>query len=218
MAVITISRQFGAAGVPVGKLLAERFGAELLDRAIVAQVGVRSGIPESEIESYDERLPSFWQRVTTALASSSPEPQMVDLPYVEQLPAASMQDRLVAITRAVIEEAAERGNAVIVGRGGAWILGKRPGVLHVQLHASMDARVRYLLSRVEDLPPDARPEERAIKDLCRSVDSARGEYLKRLFNVDWLDARNYDIAIDSGRLGVDSAADLIERAARDLTQ
>src|SRR3954469_18556315 len=160
MPVITISRQFGAAGVPVGKRLAERFGAELLDRAIVAQVAVRSGIPEAAIESYDERMPTFWQRVTTALASSSPEPLMVDMPYVETLPAASMQDRLVAITRAVIEEGAERGNAVIVGRGGAWILGKRLGVLHVQLHASMDARVRYLLSRVEDLPPDARPEEK----------------------------------------------------------
>src|SRR3954451_8232299 len=154
MPVITISRQFGAAGLPVGKQLAERFDAELLDRAIVAQVAVRSGIPERDIESYDERMPSFWQRVTSALASSSPEPVIVDVPYVEQLPAATIQERLAAITRAVIEEAAERGNAVIMGRGGAYIVGRRPNVLNVQLHASMEARVRYLMSRVEEIPPD----------------------------------------------------------------
>ena len=76
------------------------------------------------------------------------------------LPPMSVHDRLVAITRTVIEEAAERGNAVIVGRGAAFVLGKRPGTLHVQLHASLDARVRYLLARVEDHPRGARsPEE-----------------------------------------------------------
>ena len=216
MPVVTISRQFGSAGVPIGKLLAERLGAELLDRGIVAQVAVRSGIPEKELESYDERLPSFWQRVTSALASGSPEPQVAAVPYGEQLHGTSVQERLVEVTKLVIEEAAERGNAVIVGRGGAWILGKRPDVLNVQLHASMDARVRYLLARVEEIPEDARPEEKALRDLCKSVDGARGEYIKRLFGVDWLDARSYDIAIDSGRLGVDRSVDLIEQAFRGL--
>ena len=163
MPVITISRQFGAAGLPVGEKLAELFGAELLDRAIVAQVALRSGVPEDELELYDERLPSFWQRITAALASSSPEPQIASGDYVDEVPSASMQERLLAITRSVIEEAAERGNAVIVGRGGAFVLGRRPGTLHVQLHASLDARVRYLMSRVEQIPPDARPEERSRK-------------------------------------------------------
>ena len=216
MPVITISRQFGAAGVPVGKKLAERFDAELLDRAIVAQVAVRSGIPEDELESYDERMPTFWQRVTAALASGSPEPQMAPLPYEEQLPASSIQERLIAITRLVIEEAAQRGNAVIIGRGGAWILGKRPDVLNVQLHASLDARVHYLLSRVEEVPPDARPEEKSLRELCKSVDAARADYIRRLYGVDWLDARSYDLAVDTGRLGVDKSVDVIAQVARTL--
>lgn len=218
MPVITISRQFGAAGLPVGEKLAELFGAELLDRAIVAQVALRSGVPEDELESYDERLPSFWQRITAALASSSPEPQIATGEYLGEVPSASMQERLLAITRSVIEEAAERGNAIIVGRGGAFVLGRRPGTLHVQLHASLDARVRYLLSRVEQIPPDARPEERSLRAVCKSVDAARGDYLKRLFGVDWLDARNYDLAIDTGRLGVERTIDLIERVARGMSE
>jgi len=218
MPIVTISRQFGAAGLAVGRGLAERLDAELLDSAIIAQVAVRSGIPESEIESYDERLPTFWQRVTSALASSSPEPMMVDTAYFENVPSASMPDRLATVTRAVIEEAAQRGNAVIIGRGGAWIVGKRPDALNVHLHASTDARVRYLLARVEEVPADARPEEKSLRDLCRSIDAARGEYLKRVYNVDWLDSRNYDVALDTGRLGVEGTIDLIERAARGLVQ
>jgi cytidylate kinase len=213
MPVITISRQFGAAGAPVGRALARHFGAEFLDRAIVAQVALRSGIPEQELEMYDERLPSFWQRVASALAASSPEPQVPTLPYNEQVPPLSMHERLVAITRAVIEEAAERGNAVILGRGAVFILSERRDTLNVQLHATLDARVRYLLARVEDIPPEARPEEASLRELCENVDAARADYIRRLYDVDWLDARHYDLAIDTGTFGVAQTVDLIVRAA-----
>ena len=121
---------------------------------------------------------------------------------------------MVEFTRAVIEEAAERGNAVILGRGAAFILGKRPGMLHVQLHASLDARVRYLLARVEAIPPEARPEEKSLRELCQSIDAARAEYVRRLFGADWLDATHYDLAIDTGRLGVARTIDLIEGVVR----
>jgi len=214
MPVITISRQFGAAGVPVGRALADRFKAEFLDRAIVAQVALRSGIPEKELQSYDERLPGLWQRIASALATSSPEVTMPAIPY-EHLPSLSTHDRLVQITRTVIEEAAERGNAVIVGRGAAFILRSRPEVLNVQLHASLPARIRYLLARVEEIPPDTRPDERSLEGLCRSIDDARAEYIRRLYGVDWLDATHYDLTVDTGRLGVQRTVDLIENVARE---
>lgn len=214
MPVITISRQFGAAGVPIGRALADRFGAEFLDRKIVALVAARAGIPEDEAEGYDERLPSLWQRIAAALAASAPEVAVPPLPY-EQLPSAT-HERLIAITRTVIEEAAARGNVVIVGRGAAFILGRgRPDVLNVQLHASMEARIRYLLTRVEEIPLETRPDERSLDELCRSVDAARAAYIRRLFRVDWVDATHYDVALDSGRLGVARSVELIEAVARE---
>jgi len=216
VSVITISRQFGAAGVPVGRLLAERLGAEFLDRAIVAEVAMRSGIPEDQLETYDERLPSFWQRVAAALTTSSPDVALPASPYVEELDASHLttHDRLVAITRTVIEEAAERGNAVIVGRGAAFILGRSAGTLHVQLHASMDARVRYLMSRVEEIPVEARPEEGSLRELCKSIDAARADYIRGIFRADWLDLRHYDLSADSGRLGVEGTVAVIAAAVK----
>ena len=213
MPVVTISRQFGAAGLPVGRQLAQELGAEFLDRAIVAQVAVRSGIPEAQLEMYDERLPGFWQRIATALGSASPDvgapPSLEDAP-----PALSIHDRLVRLTRAVVEEAAERGNAVILGRGGAFILGRKPGVLNVQLVASLDDRVRYLLTRVEDAPEAERLDEVALRELCKSIDAARADYIRSIFRADWMDARNYDLVIDTGRLGVARTVELIEAAAQ----
>ena len=216
MPVITISRQFGALGKPIAVGVAERFGAEMLDRQIVAAVAERSGIPEDEAEGYDERLPTLWQRIATALATSAPEVAMPPLP-AEVVPASAIHDRLAALTRAVIEEAAARGNAVIIGRGGVFIVGRRPDAVHVQLHASLEARVRYLIARLEEIPIDAKPDEASLRDLCESFDRARGNYVRRMFGKDWLDTRHYDLALDTGRLGVDASVDLIEATVRRLT-
>jgi cytidylate kinase len=213
MPIITISRQFGAAGRPIGEALAERFGAELLDREIVALVAERAGIPEQEAEGYDEQLPGLWQRIAAALAAGSPDPAIPPLP-VEMLPATAVHERLARLTRAVIEEAAARGNCVILGRGGAFIVGRRPDALHVQLHATLEARVRYLLLRFEEIPADTRPDEVSLQELCRTMDGRRSSYIRRLFGVDWLDPNNYDLSIDTGRVDIPTAVDLIELASR----
>lgn len=215
MPVITVSRQFGAAGFPVARALAERLGYELLDRGIVAQVALRSGIPESQLETYDERLPSVWQRLASALASGSPEISMPPLP-TDDLPAMSIHDRLVRITRAVVEEAAARGNVVILGRGGAFIVGRKPAALNVQLNASLEDRIRFLLTRVEQIPPDTRPDEADLRELCNSIDAARAQYIRRIFGVDWMDPRHYDLVIDTGRIGVARTIELIEAAAKGM--
>ena len=213
MPVITISRQFGAAGAPIGRALAERFDAEFLDRAIVAQAALRAGIPEHELESYDERLPTRWQRVASALAAA-PEPAIAGVPYSASLAPMTVHERLVEITRGVIEEAAERGNAVILGRGGAFILAHHTDAFHVQLHATLDARVRYLLARVEDIPEEARPEASALRELCQTIDAARAEYITEVFGADWRDVTHYDLGLDTGQLGVEKSTDLIEAAVR----
>jgi cytidylate kinase len=220
MPVVTISRQFGAAGRSVGQELARRMGGEFLDREIVAAVAERAGIPEAEAEGYDEQLPSLWQRVAAAIATSAPDLAMPPLP-VDVLPPPAVHEHLAALTRAVIEEAAARGNAVILGRGGVFIVGRRPDALHVQLHASLEARVRTLVSRVEEIPPDrmppdGRPDEAALRELCQSMDARRAAYIRRLFDADWLDASHYDLSIDTGRLDLGTVVDIIELAVRRL--
>jgi len=213
MAVITLSRQFGAGGAPIGRTLAERFDVPFLDREIVAAAAERAGIPESEAEGYDERMPGLWQRLAVALSTSSPE-VAVPPSAMESTVSPAIGERLFALTRSIIEEAAAAGGVVILGRGAGFILAGRPEALRVHLHASLDDRVRYLISRVEELPADARPDEASLRELCRSVDAARATYIRRRFDADWMDAHHYDLALDTGRLGLARSIELIEAAAR----
>jgi cytidylate kinase len=87
-------------------------------------------------------------------------------------------------------------------------------VLHVQLHAPLEARIRYLLARVEQIPEDTRPDEASLGELCRTMDARRADYIRRLFDRDWRDTDAYDLSIDTGSMGVGPSVDLIEQAAR----
>jgi cytidylate kinase len=215
MAVVTLSRQFGAGGAPIGRAIAARLGADYLDREVVSRVAARMGIPEEEAAGYDEQLPSIWQRLTAALAASAPEAIMTPMPP-QAVGGTVLEERLFEITQAVIREAAASGNIVIVGRGAGFILGDRPGVLRVQLHASIEARIRFLQAQVEELPDDELPtDESTLRELCKRVDRARGNYVRNHFNVDWMDVRHYDLGLDTGRLGLTKAIDLVETAARE---
>jgi cytidylate kinase len=210
--VVTISRTFGAGGAPVGRELARRLGADFLDRNIVAMAAQRAGISEEEARGYDERMPGVWQRVATVLATSGSE---FDLPVVSEsqdVPGLGTEERLARLTQAIIEEAAAAGNAVIVGRGGAFILQANADVLHVQLHAPLEARIRNLATRVEEIPQDARPDEPSLRDLCRTMDARRAEYIRRWFRADWLAIENYDLSIDTEQIGFGGTVDVIQAA------
>ena len=130
------------------------------------------------------------------------------------MPTTAVHERLAQLTRAVIEEAAVRGNAVIMGRGGAFIVPRGPDVLHVQLHAPLDARIRYLLARVEEIPADTRPDEASLRELCRTMDSRRADYIRRLFGRTGSTPTDYDLSIDTGSMGIEPTVDLIEMAVR----
>lgn len=212
MPVVTISRTFGAGGAPVGRELARRLGAEFLDRNIVAMAAQRAGISEEEARGYDERMPGVWQRVATVLATSGSEFDLPVVPETQDVPGLGTEERLAHLTQAIIQEAAATGNAVIVGRGGAFILHDSPDVLHVQLHAPLEMRIRNLTRRVEEIPPDARPDESSLRDLCRTMDARRAEYIRRWFRADWLAMENYDLSIDTQQIGFTGAVDVIQAA------
>ena len=107
----------------------------------------------------------------------------------------------------VIEELAETGNCVIVGRCADYILRDRKDCLHAFICADMASRAKHIVEFYGE--KDKSPEKRlAEKDQKRKV------YYKNYTGRNWGEAKNYDICLNSGVLGMDLCAELIEQAAR----
>ena len=101
------------------------------------------------------------------------------------------------------------GNAVIVGRGGAFILKDDLRALHVHTYAALPCRIETAM-RQEGL--DRATAERRIHD----TDRERARYIKNLFKAEWEALRHYHLLLDSGRLGIATCVDLIVEAAQRL--
>src|SRR2546428_10561406 len=148
MPVITIGRQYGAGGETIGAMVAERLGAELVDRKIFEEVAHRLELPHDEVEKHEECGGTFLNRVLQALGSASvefaapPEAAAWTPPYSD--PTLDTRKAVLEVTQEVMREAARTGNAVIVGRGAGYVLLDNPGVLNVFIRASEAVRLAHM--------------------------------------------------------------------------
>jgi cytidylate kinase len=210
MPVITIGRQYGAGGETIGALVAQRLGAELVDRKIFEEVAVRLELTHDEVEKHEEAAGSFLNRVLQALGGASvefaapPEAAAWTPPYGEL--ALDTGKAVLQVTQEVIREAARTGNAVIVGRGAGFLLLDHPGVLNVFIRASEKVRVEHVRQML------GLNEEQARRRL-KQMDANRSAYIRQVYDHDWLHPSRYHMVLDSGRLGFERTADAIVAVA-----
>ena len=210
--VITIGRQFGAGGATVGHMLAEALKADFLDSNIIDEVGRRLQLPREEVEAEDEHPGSLLARLLVALGSASSEPlippEATAWTPPNAAPTFDTRKAVLQITQHVIEEAARAGNVVIVGRGGAYILAKFPGALHLFLRAAEAARVKTVMARFSIASEDE--ARRRIKQ----ADENWTSYIKQVYGHDRNHPAHYDMVLDTGRLGYDATVDAVLAALK----
>lgn len=204
---ITISREFGAGGSTVARLVAEQLRWRLVDNQMVDEVARRAGLSPSDVAEREERGPSFIERLARALAAATPElldNENVELPEAEEA-------RLVRVSEQVIADACGEGDVVVVGRAAVALLSARVDALHVRLVGSMDYRATVVAERL-GLDHDA-----ALKRI-KEVDGNRARYHRQWYNRDWYDPRNYHLTLNTGWLGLERTCDVIVAAAAPLVQ
>ena len=202
--IITISRQLGAGGGDVAQAIADRLGWSVIDNELIDEVAARAGMPAEEVAERDESAPGFIERLARTLATAMPEfvaPEGGTLPELTE-------ERLVKVTERVVADLAAQGQVVLVGRAAPAVLETHPNALHVRVAAPVAYRAARLVER------DGIDLKEAEK-LIHEVDGNRGRYHKQYYGRDWDDASNYDLVVNTGRLGVEGAVDVIlDRVAR----
>lgn len=204
--VITITHLYGSGGSRIAQELGKRLGFAVWDKEIVRQIATQYEVAESVVESKDERVDSFIERMVGIFGASG-----FEAVYQIPVPLWLNDAQLAKMTRAIIEQEAEKGRAIIVGRGGPYILAKRPDVLHVFIFAPLEVRVKRIM--VWEGLDRAKAESRVI-----AMDRLRHDYMRTFYRVDWRDPSAYHLLIDSGLWGEEGTADLIQSALERLSQ
>ncbi|MCD6290689.1 MAG: cytidylate kinase-like family protein [Anaerolineae bacterium] len=178
MATITISRQLGSLGNQVAQAAAQRLGYRVIWREVINQAARRAGAPE------------------VALATTD------DLGLLGLRPSPKARRAYHKAVRQVMEELADQGNVVIVGRAGQVILQDHPNALHVKIIAPAAVRAERV-AQTQGIPLTA---ARAQVD---ASDRTRRNYLRRYYHARWDDPELYDLIINTEHLTPGAAAELI---------
>lgn len=197
--VVTIERMTACGGLYIGRRLAARLGGACLDQEILAGAARRLRQDEQQLAGRDERVLSFGRKLLAAFSAGTPENDYAPPPF----PFPEDEELFAAETK-IIREAVHGGErVVIIGHGGSSILKALDGVVRIFCHAPLPYRVHRLMALYGI--PDEHEARRAVEE----QDLARERYLKAVTGLNWKEADQYDLCINTAGCGLDAAVDVI---------
>lgn len=199
--VLTIAREYGSGGAIIGRRISERLGWKLLDKAFIDNVAHAAKVDPQLARRFDERTDSWLQRL--AHQGAGRWRGAFEGAVIVSQPDFFDAETMAALAQNMIEEACQRGNCVIVGRGAQCVLQGRKNVFHVFIYAPWAKRVARVQQRL--------PGTRDIEGLIRSTDRQRAGFIRTYFGCNWMDPHLYHLMICS-ELGEDLVESTIVEA------
>jgi cytidylate kinase len=193
--IITIEREYGSGGGEIAQLLAGRLGWKLWDQLLTEEIARLAKCPREVVEGREERTDPLYYRLFKSFLRGSYEGS-INAPKLNLVDS----ETIVRITRRVVEQAAQSGNGVIVGRGSQQFLKDRRDTLRVFLYAPREDKIRRLLARGKN--------EKEAEELVDTVDRERADFIQKYFNVDWPDRAIYHTMINTA-IGDEATVDMI---------
>ena len=201
--IVTFSNQYGSGALAVAERAARALGYRYVDRQLPVVVAKRLHITPEAVEASEDSRRTLGERLVDSLERATPE-------TAEASAAEPLDEELLAAVAAAVREYAAKGNCVIVGRGAFAILGPRPDVLRVFMHAPREWRVAHVMETTQV------PRDLAEGEIDR-VDRARIAYIRQWYGLTFGDPQNYDLCIDTARLSAAQSAASIVAAVQART-
>ncbi|MBR5420998.1 MAG: cytidylate kinase-like family protein [Lachnospiraceae bacterium] len=190
--IITIGRQLGSGGREIGRRLSKELGIPFYDRELLSKAAEKSGYSREILEKHDEKpTNSFLYALAMGIGNFGANYQR---PLALELYLAQFN---------TMRKLAEEGPGIFIGRCADYVLADMPDTLHVFIHADMDFRA----GRVMEWEKISRKEAEV---LCLKGDKDRAAYYNYYADHEWGDSRYYDLCLNTGKLGIDKAVELIK--------
>ncbi len=194
--VVTIARQYGSGGKTVGEMYAKELGIPCYGMNLLKMASEESGINEQLFMQFDEKLRNnLLLRMTTDLYDGKVIP-----PGHKDFVSAK---NLFNWQAEVIKRLAKSETCVIIGRAADFVLKDYPNVVSVFVHASQEFNLARAMERNSMTTAE-------MEKFIASTDKYRSDFYKHYTGREWTDARNYDLCLNSGKLGFEKCVEEIK--------
>lgn len=192
--VITISREYGSGGHAIGEVLSKILHIPLYDREFIDHTALELGFSPDFVAANEQNISNskLWELIFTDKSiPASMNPSKDDAIFVSQ-------------SRAIMNLAATK-NCIIIGRCANWVLRNNPNSLHVFICSNIDFAIHEIM--IKDHLNQA-----AAKSKIEIVNKARANHYYQYTGQNWTDSRNYDLVINTSKIGIEGAAELIRNS------
>lgn len=186
--VIAIIREFGSGGRTIGKEVAAKLGIPCYDGELIEKIAAETGLAKEYVEKY-----AGYTTADTLYGNAASG---------RDRDGQSDMDKMWFAQKKVVTDLAEKEPCVIVGRCADYILRNTADCLTVFIHASDEKRAERIVTVY------GQREESPVQRL-HDKDQKRKEFYELYTGTQWGQADNYDLCLDSGRLGIEPCVDMI---------
>ena len=183
--IISVGREFGSGGHEIAQKLADHYHLPLYDHNLLDEMAEKHGMDKELLKELDEKKRNKFLSRTVRGMSNSPEHNVAQLQFD------------------FIKQKAEEGKSfVIVGRGSETVLHEHPAMISFFILGDMDVKIK----RIMKLHQMSKSQAEA---LILEKDRKRKKYHNSHCEGKWGDSRNYELSINSSKLGIDESVKII---------
>jgi len=184
MPIVTIAHETGSGGPEIGAALAARLGYRYVDREMISQAALKYGVVEDRLTQLDETKPSLFERFDVETRQH------------------------ITIIQCGLFDVAEQDDVVINSRGGQVLLQGIAHVLRIRVIAPFELRVKRVMKKMTGQMGES-VDVRTTAEMVRRSDHEKFGRMRYLYDVDWGDPALYDLVINTERLTIEAAVEVI---------
>lgn len=199
MPVITISRQFGAGGLTLGKRLGEMLGFTFIDEEVINLISKKAKVSPNWVKGIEKEAGGKLHKFINRLIPRGLVDRILDdqRGYIDEEIYINLLDQ-------IIRQLAEKDNCIILGRGGQYILKDAPNTFHILLIADKDDRVHFMETHYDLEPAQA-------LQVVNTEDKRRINLYRKFERSDYNLPDHYHLTLNMSRLTIVKAVAIISR-------
>ena len=192
--IIAIAREYGSGGRVIAEELAKRYNVNLYGKNLLDFIAKEKNLNLDKLKKYDEKARNPWLSRTVDGFSNSPEDTVAQMQFD------------------YLKERADSGESfVVLGRCASYILRDSDGLVKIFITGEKDAKIKRIAS-IEKL------NYGEAQILVEKRNKMRRNYHNYYSKEKWGDSRHYDLIVNSSKIGIDNAVEVIDKYIENIVE